>query len=94
MTKKKPIGFLVNATLLRDNANNPYQLEGKCISHEERRDLVHRYMHSSLILNQIDDNTFETRNSIYKVESWAEPAPPLTEEQLEQYRKYMYSLIT
>ncbi len=89
----KPIGFLRNATLLRDYDNNPYQLEGTCIAHEERRDLVHRYMHSSLILNQIDENTFETRNSIYKVQSWAEPATEPSPEELEAIHKYFNALI-
>lgn len=90
---KKPIGYLVDATLVCDIDNIPYRVQGKCVSHEYRRDLVNRYMYSSLILNQIDDNTFETRNSIYKVESWSEPTPPITEEQLEQVRKYIGALI-
>jgi len=89
----KPTGFLKNATLLRDRGNEPYQLEGNCVSHEERHDLVHRYMYSSLILNQIDDNTFETRNSIYKVLSWAEPATAPSPEELEAMYKYFNSLI-
>ncbi len=89
----KPIGFLRNATLLRDGGNTPYQLEGTCVSHEERHDLVHRYMYSSLILNQVNDNTFETRNSIYKVLSWAEPKTEPSPEELEAIHKYFNALI-
>jgi hypothetical protein len=89
----KPIGFLKDATLLRDEDNNPLRLQGNCLAHEERRDLVHRYMYSSLILRQIDENTFETRNSIYKVQSWVEPLPPITPEEIQLLQKYFAALI-
>lgn len=71
LTNKKPIGFLENAVLTKWLWNSNIEvLEGNCISHEYRQDLIHQWIHTSEIINKIDDNTFETRNSIYKVVSW------------------------
>lgn len=71
MTKQKPIGFLQSAVLAKGYWNpNIEILQGTCISHEYRGDLVHQWICTSEIIKKIDDNTFETKNSIYKVVSW------------------------
>ena len=70
MTNSKPIAFIEQA-VISDWYGTPIQvLEGFCISHEARPDLVHRYIHTSEIVRKVEQDTYETKNSIYKVKSW------------------------
>ncbi len=68
--KTKPIAFLEQAAIVDWHGTGTLVLEGHCLSHEFRSDLVHRWIHTSEIVNKIDAETFETRNSIYKIKSW------------------------
>jgi len=69
LRKGKPLGLIIK---LGDSAIASYngvdqQLHGFCIQHESRKDLVNRYMTSSLVLGKVGQETYETLNTIYNV---------------------------
>jgi hypothetical protein len=69
LRKGKPLGLIIkledNPLVCYDTLHN--QLRGFCIQHESRKDLINRWMTSSVVLNKVGDNTYETYNTIYNV---------------------------
>ena len=67
----KPVGHLIHASVVFIQGNNTDILEGICTAHEFRKDLINRQMYTSPIVKVIDDNTYETKNTIYVIDSWS-----------------------
>lgn len=68
----KPTAILRYVDLIENRSSLIQNLEGHCVMHQGRPDLVGRPIYTSSIIKKHSHNLFETRNTMYHIESWAE----------------------